>query len=213
MIPLDLSWIRLDSALPGCANSDRAIQYVIETAAKPVPFSAFSRNTREMRRLPRDEWPAWLLARGYNAVIALLPPNQQSGLPRVVGYIAWQRHGDTFHMFAVLVDKRYRGMGIGIELHRKLIEIARRTEGIRHCQLGARPTTLKMMRRFVLDSGFASLASCSRVVPPLRRWPTLAIYIRYAGVNMRTIIAGLEKQRGVLAISVDSRRQRISINN
>lgn len=93
-------------------------ELALDRVRSPDPGSIFDRQTREIRGLPDSELLGIFKANGYDALVGY---NQE-----VCGYIAFQRHGDDLHIFAINVEEKYRGSPVIMQLTKDFLDYARR---------------------------------------------------------------------------------------
>lgn len=97
----------------------RDIQAIVVAAAKrPDPGSVFDLATRDIQHLDTVGFVNALIARQYNAIIAL----ERGAFAGLLGY---QQHGDSWHCFVLRVPESIESHGIGTGLVRAFLQMAK----------------------------------------------------------------------------------------
>ncbi len=97
----------------------KAIEGILLAAARqPDDGSYFDKNTQDIRHLDDELLLVALKERGYDSVVAM-----EDG--RLVGFTAFQKHGEEWHGFVHFVPEQLEGRGIGRELVSQFLSYAR----------------------------------------------------------------------------------------
>ena len=104
--------------------SPAARGYLLKTVKQPDPGSVFEKKNKLLRLLPESVLLSAMQARGYGGLLfTQVSPGESEG--KICAHTFFQRHGDSLHLFSVLLAPDLRGQGIGYEVTRNFIEYAR----------------------------------------------------------------------------------------
>jgi len=104
--------------------------YICKIAKGADKRSEFERKTRHLIKLPKTTLIKKLKDMNYDVLLA-----ETKG--KIIGHTAFQRHGNSLHVFSVYVSEKYRGKGYAPKIIENFIQKAKSAKNINWVKIRA----------------------------------------------------------------------------
>ncbi|MEW6295596.1 MAG: GNAT family N-acetyltransferase [Candidatus Diapherotrites archaeon] len=109
---------------------NKTSNYIYKVAKGADKRSEFGRRTRHLMKLPKTTLIKKLKAINYDVLLAEIKG-------KIIGHTAFQRHGNSLHVFSVYVSEKYRGRGYALKIIENFIQKAKSVKNINWVKIRA----------------------------------------------------------------------------